>query len=42
LVTTQGVPIHYVLAPSVPHDVVLGSEVLESYRKYTLTLFEKD
>lgn len=41
LVTTQGVPAHYVLAPSSHHDVILGSEVLESYRKYTLTLFDK-
>ena len=41
LVTTQGLPAHYVVAPSSHHDVVLGSEVLESYRKYTLTLFDK-
>lgn len=41
LVPTQGIPAHYVLAPSAHHDVVLDSEVLESYRKYTLTLFDK-
>lgn len=41
LVPTQGIPAHYVLAPSDHHDVVLDSEVLESYRKYTLTLFDK-
>lgn len=41
LVTTQGIPAHYVLAPSAHHDVVLGSEVLESYRNNTLTLFDK-
>ncbi|WP_184131949.1 transposase [Arcicella rosea] len=41
LVTTHGISTHYVLAPSAHHDVVLGSEVLESYRNNTLTLFDK-
>ena len=40
-VTTQGLPVHDVVVPSSHHDVVLGWEVLESYRKYTLTLFDK-
>lgn len=41
LTSTQGIPTHYVLAPSAHHDVVIAPELLETYRKHTLTLFDK-
>ena len=34
MVTIQGTPVHYVLAPAAYHDVDLAPEVLETYRPY--------
>ena len=41
LTSTQGIPTHYVLTPASQHDVVIAPELLETYRKHTLTLFDK-
>jgi hypothetical protein len=41
LTSTQGIPTHYVLAPAAHHDVVIAPELLESYTKHILTIFDK-
>jgi hypothetical protein len=41
MVSTQGVPIHYVLAASGHHDVAIAPELLESYRTNILTIGDK-
>lgn len=42
MVTTQGVPVHYVLAPSAHHDVTVAPELLETYHEDILVLFDKE
>lgn len=41
LVTTQGIPAHFVLAPASHHDVSLAPEMLESYRNLITVLGDK-
>lgn len=41
MVTAQGIPVHYLLAPSAHHDVTIAPELLESYRENILVLFDK-
>jgi len=41
MTSTQGVPMHYVLAPARHHDVAIAPELLESYRKNILTIGDK-
>ena len=41
IVTTQGIPAHYVLAPAAHHDVNIAPELIESYRKNILTMGDK-
>lgn len=41
LVTTQGIPAHFVLAPASHHDVTLAPEMLQSYRNLITVLGDK-
>lgn len=41
MVTTTGVPVHYVLAPAAHHDLTIAPEVIETYRKNILILGDK-
>ena len=41
LVTTQGIPAHFVLAPASHHDVSLAPEMLQSYRNLITVLGDK-
>lgn len=41
MVTTTGVPVHYVLAPAAFHDVVVAPDLLETYQKNIITLGDK-
>lgn len=41
MVSSEGIPVHFVLAPAAPHDVSLAPEVLESYRQGITIGFDK-
>lgn len=41
MVTTQGIPVHFVLAPAAHHDVVIAPELVESYRQQIAILGDK-
>ncbi len=41
MVTTQGIPTNYVLAPASHHDVKVAPELLESYPNKILSIFDK-
>ena len=41
MVTRQGIPVHYVLAPAAHHDVAVAPDIIETYRKNIGIGFDK-